>query len=71
MRSICFLIEFRYGYSSNVNRYITFYSCFVFLFFIIFELLLYIGTNEIGRLELIYFEGLIGYIQVHVLGFVQ
>ena len=64
------LIKFRCRYSSNVNRYITFYSCFV-LFFIIFELLLYIGTNEIGRLELIYFEGLIGYIQVHVLGFVQ
>ena len=30
------LIKFRYGYSSNVNRYITFYYCFAFLYFLSF-----------------------------------
>ena len=33
---IWYLIKFRYGYSSNVNRYITFYYCFAFLSFLSF-----------------------------------
>ena len=29
------VFEFRYGYSSNVNKYITFYYCFAFYTFCI------------------------------------